>query len=367
MPIVFIHGVAIRESQAPEWDTLHHLTRGVHWPDIEAALRTLVAPALRPDAPESVRVSRVYWGDLGAHYTHGGLFQGSHLPAPRSGTALDLDDQALAEALEQRLLPDTPVHRWPETIATIWRTARDQHLRQMLLEVPVAEQWPLLEAVVQTRLHPQRPTGRRLPPVPFQRQRRRGLSRALSYVRRPLEGFVPIFLGDAMAYLNTRGTAASPGPIPRRVLAELQAAAHAGRARNEPLVVLTHSMGGQLLYDALSVFLPSNPAFRDVRVDFWCAVGSQLGLFKELSLTLEDQMGAAAPSTPSALPHLGYLWNVWSYSDLFSFRAEGVIPGAHDTLFPLSGNVQGDHLAYLHHPDFYRSLAAKIRALEPDV
>ena len=37
-----------------------------------------------------------------------------------------------------------------------------------------------------------------------------------------------------------------------------------------------------------------------------------------------------------------------------------VVPGAHDTAFPLGGNVQAGHLAYLQRPEFYRMLAAKV-------
>ncbi|THF85360.1 hypothetical protein E7T09_17175 [Deinococcus sp. KSM4-11] len=140
---------------------------------------------------------------------------------------------------------------------------------------------------------------------------------------------------------------------------EALARAHASRQHSaEPLVVLTHSLGGVLLYDVLSAFLPAAPELRDVRVDVWCAVGSQVGPFVELGLTV----GGAPQDTPFPAdgPHLGYFWNVWSESDLLSFPASDVVPGAHDTAFPLGGNVQAGHLAYLQRPEFYRTLAAKV-------
>ncbi|WP_180969946.1 hypothetical protein [Deinococcus planocerae] len=84
-----------------------------------------------------------------------------------------------------------------------------------------------------------------------------------------------------------------------------------------------------------------------------------MGLFKELGLFLEE---TATPSAPVARsPHLGYFWNVWSPGDLLSFRAEGVAGGAHDLEFPLGGHLPSEHVAYLHHPTFYRTLAAKLR------
>ncbi|WP_175607501.1 hypothetical protein [Deinococcus marmoris] len=35
------------------------------------------------------------------------------------------------------------------------------------------------------------------------------------------------------------------------------------------------------------------------------------------------------------------------------------MPGAHDTAFPLGG--RSAHMAYLHRPEFYRTLAARVR------
>ncbi|RJF73574.1 hypothetical protein D3875_06800 [Deinococcus cavernae] len=158
--------------------------------------------------------------------------------------------------------------------------------------------------------------------------------------------------------MGGRGLPAQPGVLMRRVLGGLKAA-RLDSDPAEPLVVLTHSMGGQLLYDALTSFLPADPDAPGVRVDFWCACGSQVGLFRELGQFLER----GPLPTPALLnsPHLGYFWNVWSFSDFLSFRAEGIIQGAHDMAFPFLGNVRSDHLSYLTHANFYRALAAKVK------
>lgn len=356
MPILFIHGVAVREARDPDWAAVRRVTRGIRWPDIRAALREHLAPTLSADAPGDVHVDWVYWGDLGV--------RASQLTAPpadpdeRPPSALTVG--VLGERLEAHLRSGTPVARWPEVIRAAWSVARDQNLRLIASDLPGERQWAFLTAAARARV-PTLPARRDPRPeltAGFQLQRRRNVARAMLTVRRPLEAFVPVFLGDVMAYLDSRGQPARPGPIPRRVLAALQTAHAARLTPDEPLVVLTHSMGGQLLYDALTAFLPADPQGRGVRVDFWCAAGSQVGLFGELGLFLE---GHHAP--PLALPdspHLGYFWNVWSDSDLLSFRAAGIVPGAHDTAFPLGGRLQSDHLAYLHHPDFYRTLAAKV-------
>ncbi|MFC6617577.1 hypothetical protein [Deinococcus radiophilus] len=77
MPLIFVHGVAVREEDGPEWATLHQMTHGTEWPAIEALLREHVAPVLRPDAPQDAALEWLYWGDLGARYTNGGRFRGA--------------------------------------------------------------------------------------------------------------------------------------------------------------------------------------------------------------------------------------------------------------------------------------------------
>jgi hypothetical protein len=376
MPVVFIHGVAVREQGESGWEDVRRATQGIEWPAVQAALRLHLAPVLNPDAPERVRVDRVYWGDLGAQYSRGGLFRAARAPAAPDPAPATLSDEDLGEALEARLRAAHALADWPDVIAAAWEAARDRSLQAMVADLPAAEQWGVLEAAVEGRLDrsPAPPHSRRqsrrgafrrldLPPAPhlpagLQLSQRRNVQRAMLELRRPLEAFVPLFVGDVLAYLNTRGTPTAPGPVPQRVLGALRAAHEARTHPREPLVVLTHSMGGQLMHDALSAFLPADPELRDLRVDFWCAAGSQVGLFHELGVTL-----GGLPGTPDAVPsaRLGYFWNVWAYSDLLSFRAQGVVPGAHDTAFPLPGLVRSDHVAYLTDTDFYRTLAAKVR------
>ncbi|GAA0522643.1 hypothetical protein [Deinococcus depolymerans] len=370
MPVLFIHGVAVREQGESGWEDVRRATQGIEWPAVQAALRRHLAPVLNPGAPERVQVDRVYWGDLGAQYARGGLFRAARAEAAPDPAPASLNDEDLGEALEARLRATHALRDWPDVITAAWQAARDRPLRAMVADLPPPEQWGVLEAAVNARLgRPPAPrrvrphrTFRRLDPpaaphlpAGLQLSQRRNVQRAMLELRRPLEAFVPLFVGDVLAYLNTRGTPDAPGPVPRRVLGALRAA-HAARTHpHEPLVVLTHSMGGQLMHDALSAFLPADPALQDLRVDFWCAAGSQVGLFHELGVTL----GGAPDTLASA--RLGYFWNVWAYSDLLSFRAQGVVPGAHDTAFPLPGLVRSDHVAYLTDADFYRTLAAKVQ------
>lgn len=62
MPVVFVHGVAVRDPDDPQYAAAQRLTRGADWAVVEAMLREHVAPAVRPSAPERVALVRVYWG-----------------------------------------------------------------------------------------------------------------------------------------------------------------------------------------------------------------------------------------------------------------------------------------------------------------
>lgn len=317
MPIVFVHGVAVRDvdEQRPELARATRAFGEVAWPTIQGHLRQHVAPAISTD-PAGVPIMRVYWGDLGARFAFGGR---SLVSRPQ-----DLTDAA-AQALESAV--EGPVEGAVEATGS-------------------AEGTVSTEDAVSTE-----PRGIR---------RLRDLATSL---RRPVEDFVPVFLGDVMTYVATRGTAQAPGPIVERVLAGLEAAAFAAESRGEPIVVLTHSMGGQVVYDIVTHFLPRMPGHQGVRIDFWCAAASQVGYFEELGLFLES-----APDRgpgPTAYPpseHLGGWWNVWDHADLLSFRAEGVIDGVDDSAFFAAGTLATDHYRYLRNVDFYRTLAAKVRA-----
>ena len=109
------------------------------------------------------------------------------------------------------------------------------------------------------------------------------LSTVVAETREPINRLVTLFIGDVFAYINTRKDWKAPGPIPQVVIDTLSDAKKA--APNEPLIVLTHSMGGQIVYDLVTHFLPKMNS--SLRIDFWCATASQVGLFEEMKLFLE--------------------------------------------------------------------------------
>ncbi|HET8681523.1 MAG TPA: hypothetical protein VFM54_06575 [Micromonosporaceae bacterium] len=189
------------------------------------------------------------------------------------------------------------------------------------------------------------------------------VSRALAEIRGPVNDLATGFIGDVFVYLAGRGDAGSPGPIPAIVLAGLREARRARLTDDEPMVVVTHSMGGQIMYDLVTAVLPGQPDGMELRVDFWCATASQVGLFEELRLFLRsdpNRTGAAAPF-PSR-DQLGYWWNVWDYNDFISYSVRGIVDGADDEAYSSGLSVLGAHSGYLRRPSFYRRLAEKLEA-----
>jgi len=312
VPIVYIHGVAVRDQD----EVLARATRQfgeVPWSTIDKHLRAHVAPAISAD-PGGVPILRAYWGDLGARFAWGGRSLVSR-PEDLRDDAADVIDEAA-----ERIDDDSEA-----------------------------------------------PAGK-----PGLRERSvRRLRSTATAIRRPLEDFVPVFIGDVMTYVVSRGTAEAPGPIIERVLDQLDAAAFAAASRQEPLVVLSHSMGGQIVYDLVTHFLPRCSGIRGIRIDFWCAAASQVGLFEELGLFIESDPTCGAETGRMAQhpsgAHLGGWWNVWDHADLLSFRAAGIIEGVDDSPFFASGSLATDHYRYLANAEFYRALGERVAAsLEKD-
>ena len=213
------------------------------------------------------------------------------------------------------------------------------------------------------------------------------LSTGLGELRPKVDDLLEQFVGDIFAYLDGRqpepeqpdpppdfdgppclwaALTAVAGPIPRRVVLDLLRCAEIG-GPGEPLVVLSHSMGGQIMYEVFATFLPRlrselDKAGCDValpKVDLWCASASQVGLFEELSAFLgsdeASRVGAPFPGT-----YLRHWWNVWDRSDLLSFTAEGIVDGVDDGEYSSGRGFFGAHSGYLERPSFFKKLAAKL-------
>lgn len=186
-------------------------------------------------------------------------------------------------------------------------------------------------------------------------------SRLVAEFRAPMNNLATTFIGDVFEYLGNRGTVDAVGPIPGRFLAALRRARDLAQP-DEPVIVISHSMGGQIVYDAITTFLPGIAVNRYLRVDYWCATASQVGLFEELKLFLSSTPDHCI-GTPVPFPdrrHLGGWWNVWDHNDFLSYTVRGIIADVDDEPFDSGMSLATAHSGYLVRPTFFRRLAEKL-------
>ncbi len=416
MPILYIHGVATRSrdgflamepyvrrlvAPAIAADPDNVLIDDVFWGDLAASfawdgasrprsrLLGMGAAATPPTPVEGTLTAAAFANVLSClpastatAPSSGGLISGSVAPTPAISSPVrlrDLPADALSDLLAMLLSEAVPdpaqrahlslaadsVAHDPSTPAALAAAGSEAQALAVLLEH--VRQRAEAEArlvgmglatwvtAVRDRLGEALSRGQDLPTY--------ALSVATAELRPPLNTLVSTFLGDVFVYLRNRGTAARPGAIPQRLLSKL-ALTHqqAQRRGGEPLVLLSHSMGGQIVYDALTHFLPGNPAWQHLRIDFWCATASQVGFFEELKLFL-----ASAPHyhrghpVPFPAAHLGAWWNVWDHNDFLSYTVQDIMAQVDDAPYDSGMSLLAAHSGYLQRPSFYRALAAKLR------
>ncbi|MEV6977442.1 hypothetical protein [Kitasatospora sp. NPDC093806] len=162
------------------------------------------------------------------------------------------------------------------------------------------------------------------------------------------------YLGDVFKYLTLRGTPDHPGEIVRIVLDDLRKAADAGPA-GEPLVVVAHSMGGNIVYDIASHFHP------ELEIDVLVTIGSQPGLFAEFSAFhgVPEDLPRPGHGLVPALANVRSWINVVDRSDILCYSAEPVFDGVKDLRYE-SGALWA-HSAYFKQPNFHARLAKHVR------
>jgi dienelactone hydrolase len=77
-----------------------------------------------------------------------------------------------------------------------------------------------------------------------------------------------LFVGDVFKYLQNSGKVGDEGPIVKIVSDAFRNADEIRRKTKEPLVILGHSMGGNIAYDILTHFPP------DLQCDLFLTVGA---------------------------------------------------------------------------------------------
>src|SRR5208337_3764533 len=166
------------------------------------------------------------------------------------------DDQEFVTALKREIRPSPPSQS----------TDKPQAKREVL---GAAEVWDSLREAA----------GRIATAVPAAMS-----SVALSISRTGLHRAIATFVGDVMVYLHQRDKEGNSAAILKRVMADLDAADEIRKRKNEPMIIVCHSMGGNIIYDILTEFR------KDLVVDMLVTVGSQPPLLEELKLLAASHM-----------------------------------------------------------------------------
>lgn len=382
MPIVFVHGVAHRESaDTPAGDAGRN-----------AFLREIVAPALGLP-PGELSLSSPYWGGHAAAFA----WNMAVLPeAAASHESFGAGDEALARTIDlvaesqmQGSVVGNAKRDFAGTVDVLYAAALagatdEGEARELAASYLAASAYAaanphpawldsasdenfadLLSAKVKASAAGAGESfgGGLLDSL------KEGLSRfagalpdaatalAGKLARKKLNATVTRFAGDAFVYLAKRGTPEHPGKIVEVVRDALRAAAAQKTGADDKLVVIAHSFGGEIVYDILTHF------DTDLEVDCLVTVGSQVGLFEELKLYLASDAAVGAESAPAkvARPLKLKRWlNVYDSNDVLSYRVAPVFADADDFHYDTGYSTLQAHGGYFQRPSFYKRLAARL-------
>jgi len=417
LPILFIHGVANRDPQ--------QFAKA-----IEPRLRKFVAPLLAGD-PDSVWIDQAFWGDLGATFAFGGasrpptelLGQGagefspvtalglaltmkagapqSELTSGKGGGAVTLTVDFDGMPLEQKVLliyqviSDEPYPGDGSLILRIEGVLQSEAGKAKALAAST------VEAKVQAIALLLRQDGAiagmggggwlekigdrvKATLSGWTLSALRPVGDLLGEIRPGANDLIIRFFGDIFEYLGSRsvwvdevqadGTTKAvekPGPIITRVLDKLKEAHKISKAKGEKLIVMTHSMGGQLLYEAVTYYADLDPELADLKVHFWATAASQVALFEELRLFKVSATNTGPAHRPTQPARVDYWWNVWDQDDWLSYTAakvfapvmdwENHIKGIDDERYDGKLPFPWSHSGYPNQDQFYKMMVQRIR------
>lgn len=166
-----------------------------------------------------------------------------------------------------------------------------------------------------------------------------------------------LFLGDIFVYLNNRGTKGAEGEIVKAVADAFQrASASKKQGTDDQLVIVAHSMGGNIAYDILTYFR------REIECDLLVTVGSQVGLFEELKLFHASDK--TIPSSSQKLvdkPNNVKRWlNVFDPIDVLGYSIERIFADTSDYEFKTDTSPLSAHGMYFYRPSFHKRLRERI-------
>jgi hypothetical protein len=166
-----------------------------------------------------------------------------------------------------------------------------------------------------------------------------------------------LFLGDIFVYLNNRGTKGAEGEIVKTVADAFRRAVTAKKPGvDDQVIIVAHSMGGNIAYDILSYFRP------EIECDLLVTVGSQVGLFEELKLFhASDKTIPSQSQKLVARPDNVKRWlNVFDPIDVLEYSIERIFAGTKDYQYKTDTSPLSAHGMYFYRPSFHKRLRERI-------
>ncbi len=164
------------------------------------------------------------------------------------------------------------------------------------------------------------------------------------------------FTGDAFVYFNSRGDKQFPGKIINAVINDLEKA-FIKKSDSDKLIVIAHSFGGEIIYDILTYYRP------DIEIDYLVTVGSQVGLFEEMKLFKNSDIGIKHKSNVAKVtkPVNIKKWiNVFDHNDVVSYLTEPIFSDVIDFEYDTGYGTLSAHGGYFSRPSFYKRLADRL-------
>jgi hypothetical protein len=174
--------------------------------------------------------------------------------------------------------------------------------------------------------------------------------------RESLQSHVTAFLGDILVYQTRRGTASQPGAVDGRVLSAIRDA-EVERSVDDPLLLIGHSMGGNVLYDVLTT------QASEVDVDAFVTVGSQVAWFEELKQFRSSDVAIRGSRKVARPVKVAHWLNVFDPLDILSFSTRQVFDGTHDLEYSSGTSLVAAHMSYFRRPSFHRRLGTRLANL----
>jgi hypothetical protein len=181
-------------------------------------------------------------------------------------------------------------------------------------------------------------------------------SGAAPIIRDYFSPLLAVFLGDVFLYLYGGGTPRKRDEIRSAIAADVNAAFRDAKNQGGKLIVIGHSLGGVILCDMLA---NADSGFdTGLKIDLLATVGSQPGLFQELSLFGTT---VKTPDKSKLSDAMAFWWNVYDPVDLLSFRCEPIFQTVQDFAFSSVTGMIDAHTSYFKRPRFYIRLRERLR------